>query len=67
VKDLQVKGDGIYAPQRKKEEKHSPTQLAIQSLKQKLLVEDVVPKESQEVFQLNQGINLDNIINLDDF
>jgi hypothetical protein len=34
---------------------------------QELLAEDDVLEESQEVPQLNQGINLDNTINLDDF
>jgi hypothetical protein len=32
VRDLQAKGDGVYAPHRKKEEEHFPTQPAIQSL-----------------------------------
>lgn len=31
------------------------------------MVEDDVFKESQDVFQFNEGINLDNTINLDDF
>jgi len=66
VKDLQAEGDGIYASQ-KEEEEHFPTQPTTQSLMQKLLVEDDVLEESQEVPQLNQGINLDNTINLDDF
>jgi hypothetical protein len=34
---------------------------------QKSLVEDDVLEENQKVLQFNQGINLDNAINMDDF
>jgi len=67
VKDLQVGGDGIYTSQKEEEEENFPTQPTTQSLMQELLTEDDVLEENQEVPQLNQGINLDNTINLDDF
>ncbi len=34
MKDLQEEGDGVYAPQRKEEEEHFPTQLVTRSLMQ---------------------------------
>jgi hypothetical protein len=67
VKDLQAEGDGIYASQREEKEEHFLTQPTTQSLMQELLAEDDVLEESQEVPQLNQGINLNNTINMDDF
>jgi hypothetical protein len=67
VRDLQAKGDGIYAPEKEEKEEHFPTQPATRSLMQKLFVEDHILEESQEVPQFNQGINPDSTINLDDF
>ncbi len=67
VRDLQAEGDGIYAPQKEKEEKHFPKQPTTRSLMHEFFIEDDVLEESQEVLQFNQGINPNNTINLDDF